>query len=146
MASCWQPILPLGHYLPICSQVYLWCAPDSSQSQAQMLMSWMRQGLLIFPCRLSNSCQIRTLKVTPGWVQSLCLTQLRVSYSPQPHQQDIWVMGLWRFMTTHPLSPGSKLVITCQQQSLARVWKWEVKLNQELVTEQDHDKLTKKGT
>lgn len=136
MASCWQPTLLLGHYLPICSHVYLWCAPDSSQSQAQMLMGWMRWALLIFPCRLSNSCQIRTLKVAPGWMWSLCLTQMCVSYSPQLHQQDIWVMGLWRLMASHRLSPGSKLVIPYHQQSLIKkeVWKEEVKLNQGLMT------------
>lgn len=41
-------------------------------SEAQMLIGWMRQDLLISLSQLGISFQIRTLKVAPGWMWSMC--------------------------------------------------------------------------
>ena len=109
-----------------------------------MLMGWTRWALLIFPCRLSDSCQIRTQQVTPGWMWSTspsasarCVALLQSSATQAEYLGHGFVEAYDR-RSKRPLlilAPLSKLVTIYHQQSLIRVQKEEVKLNRGLITE-----------
>lgn len=109
-----------------------------------MLIGWMRWALLIFPRGLGNSCQIRTLKVTAGWMWSIspsasarCVALLQ-SPATQAGYSGHDFVETYDHRSKRPLlvlALLSKLVTIYHQQSLIRVWKEEVKLYQGLITE-----------
>lgn len=107
-------------------------------------MGWMRWALLTFPCRLSNSCQIRMLKVASGWMWSIshCASARCVPLLQSPATQAEYLghgfVETCDHRSKRPLSvlaQLSMLVTIYHQQSLIRVWEEEVKLKQGLITE-----------